>query len=124
MAKTILYRIGGETVEGRISGYAVGRNTPSIWRDGDGVSSRKRKAFRPVFRYPIAAVSNDSLESYSTASVMLSFTQYELHERVPIVFAEGKPEDAYLFGFQIIIMHFLLLLLGLLMLYIAFGGKL
>lgn len=121
--KTVWYRATGEVVEGRISGFLAGRNNPSVQQESTGVRKGKRKARRPVFRYPVAEGATDSLEGRSGAATFFTFTQYDLHERVPVVFAKGKPEDAYLFGIQMILMNTLLSLFALYMMSIGIRGR-
>ncbi|NUO03433.1 MAG: hypothetical protein HUU01_22705 [Saprospiraceae bacterium] len=121
--KTIWYRATGEVVEGRISGFLAGRNNPSVQLESTGVRKGKRRARRPVFRYPVAEGAKDSLEGRSGASAFFTFTQYDLHERVSVVFAKGKPEDAYLFGIQMILANTLLSLFAIYMMSIGIRGR-
>ena len=121
--KTVWYRATGEVVEGRISGFLAGRNTPSVQLESTGVRNGKRRARRPVFQYPVAVGAKDSLEGRSDAATFFTFTQYDLHERVPVVFAKGKPEDAYLFGIQMILVNTLLSLFSLYMMSIGIRGR-
>lgn len=122
--KPLMYRFTGEKVEGKIIGFLAGRNTPSVQQESTGVRKGKRKARRPVFRYPKALGSMDSVISRSDAAPFFTFTQYELGESVAVVFPKNDPEKGYIFGFQIILMDLLLMCLGVLMLYIGVGGKL
>lgn len=121
--KTVWYRVTGEVVEGRISGFLAGRNSPSVQLESTGVRNGRLKARRPVFRYPVADGATDSLEGRSGAATFFTFTQYVLNERVPVVFAKGKPEDAYLFGIQMILMNTLLSLFSIYMMSIGIRGK-
>ncbi len=122
-AKTVWFRVAGTTVEGRVEGFLAGRNSPSVQKEGTGVRKGKTRARRPVFKYPLAEGSSDSLTARSSTAVMFSFSQYELGEKVPVVFSPGKPEDAHIFGFQLIAMNFLVLLLGIFMLKIGATGR-
>lgn len=109
------YKVSGHTVEGRISGFLAGRNSPSVQREPDGVRKGKRKARRPVFLYPVAPGSKDSLEARSATAALTTISNYALHERVTVVVDKNAPEKAYIFGFQLIIGSLLAMLLGLFM---------
>ena len=124
IVKTISYRMTGETVDGQIIGFLAGRYNPSVQDKPTGVRNGKRKARRPVFRYPKTLGSTDSVTSKSDAGVFFNFMQYELGESVTVVFSKSNPENGYIFGFQVLLMNFLVLCLGLFMLYIGIGGKL
>ncbi len=117
----IWHRISGVHVEGRISGFLAGRNSPSVQREPDGVRNGKRRARRPVFRYPAAL---DSLEGRSRTSVFLPFINYKLNERVTVVFDKNNPGNAHIFGAQLIGMALLVTLLGLYMIRIGVLSKL
>ena len=120
----ILQRITGTTVEGRISGFLAGRNSPSVQPEPTGVRKGKTRARRPVFMYPTALNSTDSLEGRSSIGGMVMFGNYALHERVTVVFVTGKPENAHILGVQLILMSLFVTLLGLYMLRIGLLGKL
>lgn len=111
----IWYKVSGHTVEGRISGFLAGRNSPSVQREPDGVRKGKRKARRPVFLYPVVPGSKDSLEARSATAALTTINNYALHERVTVVVDKNAPEKAYIFGFQLMIGSFLAMLLGLFM---------
>ena len=120
----IWHRIAGVHVEGRISGFLAGRNSPSVQREPDGVRKGKRRARRPVFAYPTAPGSTDSLEGRSSTSAFLLFGNYQLNEHVTVVFDKSNPNNAHIFGVQLIVMALLVTLLGLFMIWIGVGGKL
>ena len=114
MTKTVWYRISGEVVTGRISGFLASRYSDAVVEDATTFTNGKRKPRRPVFRYPVAAGSADSLE-YKSIRTLFTFTQYALHERVTVVFNKKEPSVAYIFGFQAILMSFLASLFSLYM---------
>lgn len=123
MTKTVWYRLSGERVEGRISGFLAGRNNPSVQPESTGVRKGKTRNRRPVFRYPVAVGATDSLEGRSNSAPLFSFNNYKLNERVPVVFAKGKPEEAYLFSFKLLFMDLFLVLFGLFIFYMGFTGR-
>lgn len=120
----IWHRLTGACVEGRISGFLAGKNSPSVQREPTGVRKGKRRARRPVFVYPVASGATDSLEARSSTGGFLLFGSYELNEHVSVVFNKNNPANAYLFGGQLILMAFLVTLLGLYMIRIGLTGKL
>jgi len=120
----IWQRMAGGHVEGRISGFLAGRNSPSVQREPDGVRKGKRRARRPVFVYPTAPGAPDSLEGRSSTSAFMPFGNYQLHERVTVVFDKNDPANAHIFGGQLLAMAFLVTLLGLYMLRIGVLGRL
>lgn len=122
-AKTIWYRATGTVVEGRVSGFLAGRNSPSVQQESTGVRKGKRRARRPVFRYPVAAASADSLTGRSHVAALFTFSQFEINESVTVVFNPGDPQDCYLYNWQLLLMDLLLVLFGLYMIAIGIGAK-
>lgn len=120
----IWYRVAGTRVKGRISGFLAGRNSPSVQREPDGIRKAKRRTRRPVFVYPIAPAALDSLEGRSSGSTFFTFSNYDLNERVTVVFAQNNPSNAHIWGWQLIGTSFLVTLLGLYMIRIGVLGKL
>lgn len=122
-AQAVSHRVTGTTVEGQIVGFLAGRGT-SIQPESTGVRKGKRRARRPVFRYPVAAGSTDSLTAKSSTGAMFTFSQYELGEPVTVVFSPSNPQNARIFGFQTIFVSLLVALLGLYMIFIGVTGRL
>lgn len=122
-AKTIWYRATGTVVEGRVSGFLAGRNSPSVQQESTGVRNGKRKARRPVFRYTTGATSTDSLTGRSPVAALFTFSQFEINESVTVVFDPVDPQDSYLFNWQLLLMNLLLVLFGLYMVAIGIGAK-
>jgi hypothetical protein len=108
-------RATGVCVQGRISGFLAGRNAPSVQREPDGVRKGKRRARRPVYVYPTAPGSRDSLEARSSTSATILFGNYDLNDRVTVVFDRENPANAHIWGFQVIAIAFVLVLFGLYM---------
>ncbi len=120
-AKTIWYRVSGAHTEGQVIGFVAGRGR-SIQMEGTGVRKGKTRARRPAFRFAVPGQA-DSITVRSGTSVLFSFSQYELHERIPVVYDKSHPEDAYIFGFQILLTQLLCLLLALFMIRMGLTGK-
>lgn len=119
----IWFRLSGQCVEGRISGFLAGRVSPSVQREPQGVRKGKTRARRPVFTYPLAPGAIDSLEGRSSTSAFLMFGNYELNERVTVVFAKNAPTHAHIFGKQLLLSAFLATLFGLYMIRMGVLGK-
>ena len=122
LVKMFTYRLTGEVVEGRVVGFAAARNGNTIQEDGSGMRKGKRKARRPFFRYAPVVGSTDSLTQRSGVSASTIFN-YEIDEKVTVVFAKDKPQDSYIFGIQVILLNLLVICLGLFMLWMGIGGK-
>ncbi len=123
MVKTIWYRASGEVVEGRVSGFLAGRYGATIQEKSTAIRGGRLKARRPAFQYPIAAGATDSLEGRSKLGVLFTFSQYEMNERVTVVFAKNQPKDAYIFGWELIFVNLLLSLFAAYMMSMGIRGK-
>ncbi len=123
VAKTLWYRTSGKVVEGRVSGFLAGRNSPSVQQEPTGVRKGKRRARRPVFRYYAGGTTADSLTGRSNISTLFTFSQFEINEPVTIVFDPNNPQDSYLYNWQLLLMDLLLVLFGLYMVAIGIGAK-
>jgi len=115
MMQTIKYRISEETVEGKVIGFRGRRTSKTIFTENTGKSGTKRKARRPVFRYPVANGSLDSLEAFGTSVILLPWLNFDLNENVQVVFSKSKPENAYIFSLGLLLSDFVLVLLCLFM---------
>jgi hypothetical protein len=119
--KPIQYKMTGEQVTGRIEGFVAGRGNGSMQLENSGIRKGKRKARRPVFRYPVNAT--DSLSSRNGSGTMFRLFQYELNEKVQVVFSKNNPQDGYIFSFKTIFVSFLLMLFGVFMMYLGVARK-
>lgn len=113
------FNINGTRVEGRIAGFTRVRNGTSVLQEADGVRKGKRRARRPVFRYPSAPGSSDSLQATSSTTATLLLGNYRLHEKVPVVFSKNDPANAYILGVQLTGTAFLCMLLGIFMMWMG-----
>jgi hypothetical protein len=121
--KTIRYKIGGESVTGRIEGFLAGRNSTTVQTDNGGVRRGKRKARRPVYRYPTSPNATDSLSAANGSGVLFFVFQYEMDEKVNVVFPKNNPKDAYIFSFANLLGSLLPLLLSFYMIKIGVSGR-
>jgi Protein of unknown function (DUF3592) len=119
VVKPLHYKMTGEQVEGRVEGFLAGRFSPSMQPENTGMRNGKRKARRPVFRYPIALNSSDSLSGRNGSGVLFTFFQYNLNEKVTVVFPKNDPKDGYILSFSTIFVSFILFLFGLFMAYLG-----
>lgn len=123
LGKTVWYRMNGTVVEGRVSGFLAGRNSPSVQMEPTGVRNGKLKARRPVYTYPVAENATDSLTSRSGIGTLFTFSQFSLNERVTVVFDPDNPGDSYIFSGGLLLSSLLLILFGLYVLYMGVVGK-
>jgi hypothetical protein len=121
--KPIVYRMSGECVTGRIEGFLAGKYNPSVQPESTGIRNGNNKARRPVFRYPIAPKATDSLSGRQGSGILFPLLQYNLHEKVTVVFPKNNPKDAYIFNFMTILVSFLLTLFSLYMVKMGLMGS-
>ncbi|MFM2392342.1 MAG: hypothetical protein RLZZ546_319 [Bacteroidota bacterium] len=119
----IAYYISGEKVEGRIIGFRGRGSSHAILEEDSGVRKGKRKARRPVFKYPIHKESLDSIVGFSNTGIMVTFFNFHINEKVTVVKSKTNNEDAYLFSVGILFTDFLLLLLCCFMIYLGIVKK-
>ena len=117
------FRMSGTAVEGRISGFLAGRYSPSVQREPTGVRKGKTRARRAVFVYPTTAGGLDSLEARSGTSSFLIFGQFDLNERVTVVFNPESPTNAHIFSLKQMFTAFLIMLFGLFILWMGVTGR-
>ena len=121
----VWHKITGVSVEGRIIGFlAGGTRSTTVLQESTGVRKGKRKSRRPVFRYPVAPGSADSLEAHSSVGTFQIFGTFETGDKVPVVFAKSEPANARIFNIQMMFISLLVVLLGLYMLRIGILGRL
>ncbi len=119
----VKFIITGESVEGRIIGFRGKGNSTAILERNTGRRNGKRTALRPVFRYPVIEGSIDSLDGRSSSGVLFSMANFELNDKVTVVFSKNHPENAYIFSKGIIFTDILLVLLSIFMMRMGFPWK-
>lgn len=112
-ALPVWHRVAGVKVEGRVIGFLAGRSRPSVQPESTGVRKGKRRARRPVFRYPAAPGALDSLDGRASNGGFMLFGQFELNEKVTVVMAKGDPESGRIFSLNLIFTALLVALFGL-----------
>jgi Protein of unknown function (DUF3592) len=115
VVETIQYRAVGEHSEGRIIGFRGRGSSTSVFDENTGKSGSKHRSRRPVYRYPVTEGSLDSLDGYSKSTIIIPWMNFELNEKVTVVFDKSEPSKSHIFSMGIIFTDTLLLLLCLYM---------
>jgi len=115
VVETIQYRVMGEQTEGRIIGFRGRGTSTSVFNENSGKSGSKNRSRRPVYRYPVTEGSLDSLDGYSKSTIIIPWMNFELNEKVNVVFDKNEPSNSFIFNIGIIFTDTLLLLLSLYM---------
>jgi len=113
--ETIQYRFAGEHIDGRVIGFRGRGTSTSVFDENTGKSGNKHRSRRPVYRYPAASGSLDSLDGYAKSTIIFPWLNFELNEKVTIVFDKNDPSKSYIFSLGIFFTDTLLLLLSLYM---------
>lgn len=115
VVETIQYRVMGEQTEGRIIGFRGRGTSTSVFYENTGKSGSKNRSRRPVYRYPVTEGSLDSLDGYSKSTIIIPWMNFELNEKVNVVFDKNEPSNSFIFSIGIIFTDTFLLLLSLYM---------
>lgn len=115
VVETIQYRVMGEQTEGRIIGFRGRGTSTSVFNENTGKSGSKNRSRRPVYRYPVTEGSLDSLDGYSKSTIIIPWMNFELNEKINVVFDKNEPSNSHIFSIGIIFTDTLLLLLSLYM---------
>ncbi|MFZ4542988.1 MAG: hypothetical protein ACOYOA_02990 [Saprospiraceae bacterium] len=117
--KPIWYRMSGEMVEGRVKAFVSGKYMTVEQEQNRSARKRKPKIKRPVYRYPIAEGSRDSLSASNGNGVLFFVFQYDLNDKVNVVFPSSNPADAYIFSFMNILASLLFTIFSLYLVWFA-----
>ncbi len=115
MVETIQYRFAGEHIDGRVIGFRGRGTSTSVFDENTGKSGNKHRSRRPVYRYPAASGSLDSLDGYAKSTIIFPWLNFELNEKVTVVFDKNDPSKSHIFSLGIFFTDTLLLLLSLYM---------
>lgn len=113
--ETLQYRFSGQHVEGRIIGFRGRGTSTTIFEENAGKSGRKTRSRRAVYRYPTSEGSLDSLDGYSKSVILLPWLNFELNEKVSVVFPLKEPDNSHIFSIGCMLSDVVLLLLCLFM---------
>lgn len=120
MAESIQYRFTGTSVQGIVAGFRGSGSSKTVFEENTSRKNAKRRSRRPVYRYPVAEGSLDSLTGYASSTVLVPWFNFEMHEKVTIVFDPQKPEKSHLFSLGVLFTDLLLILLCLFMVRLGF----
>lgn len=104
------YKFSGFEVEGRIIGFRGSKSSKTIFQENTAKKTKGKRSRRPVFRYPIASESLDSLDGFSQSVSLLPWMNYELNDKVEVVMDKNDPEKAHIFGIGLILTNILMVL--------------
>lgn len=112
MTETIYNKFSGSVVEGRIIGFRGKGTSTAVLEQNYG---KKYKARRPVYRYPATMGSLDSLDGFSSSGILLPWLNFNLNDKVTVVFPENEPQKSHIYSIGIFFSDLVLLLLCLYM---------
>ncbi len=115
MLETIQYKMSGESTTGKVIGFRGKGASNAVLEDNTGRSNGKQRSRRPVYRYPVTESSLDSLDGYAKSAIILPWMNFELNEKVTVVFDKVDPSRSHIFGMGIFFTDTLLILLSLYM---------
>lgn len=115
LTETINYRITGIHTEGRVIGFRGRGSSTTVFEENTGKSGKKSRSRRPVYRYQAIEGSLDSMDGYSKSTILLPWLNFELNDRVNVVFPKDDPARSHIFSLGIIATDLVLLLLCLFM---------
>lgn len=110
--ETIQYRLSGQNAEGRVIGFRGRGSSITVFEENTSKHGKKARSRRPVYRFPVSVGSLDSLDAFSKSSILLPWLNFELNEKVSIVFKENEPDKSYIFSLGSLISDMVLLLLS------------
>lgn len=117
---TLQDRFVGGSAEGIVIGFRGKGASKAILMDGDGAYKQKKKARRPVFRYPRSEGSIDSVTVFSTSTSFFTFLNFELGEKVTVVYPKNKVESGHIWSTTLLATDMVLVLFSFFMIYLAF----
>lgn len=120
MVETIQYQEDGNKVKGIVIGFRGSKSSKSIFEDNTAKVGKKYRARRPVYRYPIASGSLDSLEGFARSTVIFPWLNFNLHEEVTVVMDKGDPSQSHIFSIGVFFTDCILILLSLYMVKLGF----
>ena len=120
LMETIQYKWSGQTVEGRVIGFRGPKNSKTVFEENTANKHKGRRSRRPVFRYPQAPTSLDSLDGFSKSVILIPMFNYELNEKVSVVMDSNNPEKAHIFGLGMLFSDFILVVFSFFMIGLGF----
>lgn len=120
MTESIQYRFTGTSVQGVVEGFRGRGSSKGVYEENTSRRNAKRRSRRPVYKYPVAEGSLDSLTGYASSTILVPWLNFEKHEKVTVVFDPQKPEKSRLFSIGVLFSDLLLILLCLFMVRLGF----
>lgn len=108
LVETIRYKWAGQTVEGRVIGFRGSKSSKTVFEENTARKHKGRRSRRPVFRYPIAPASLDSIDGFSASVILIPWFNYEINDKVEVVMDKNDPEKAHIFGLGLMLTDLLL----------------
>ena len=110
LLEKIKFKTTGLEVQGRIIGFRGSKSSKTIFEENTAKKIKGKRSRRPVFRYPTAPASLDSIDGFSQSVILLPWMNYELNDKVLVVLDKNDPEKAHIFGFGLILTDIVLVL--------------
>jgi hypothetical protein len=107
----IKYRFTGNIVEGRVIGFRGSRTSTTVFEDNTGRKGKHHRSRRPVYRYPIAIGSLDSLDGFAKSTILIPWFNFEMDEKVTVVMDKIEPSKSHIWSFGILLTDMILLAL-------------
>jgi len=120
VAETIQYQLSGKSVYGTVIGFRGSKTSKTVFDENTARYSGKQRSRRPVYRYPIAEGSLDSLDGFAKSTIIIPWMNFELGEKVKVVMDNDDPTKSHIFSMGIFFTDLLLLLLCLFMVKLGF----
>ena len=120
LLEKIRYKWSGQTVEGRVIGFRGSKSSKTVFEKNTARKHKGRRSRRPVFRYPVAPASLDSLDGFSGSAILIPWFNYEINDKVEVVMHKDDPEKAHIFGIGLIFTDLLLLAFCVFMIFLGF----
>lgn len=123
LVEAIQYKWSGLSVEGRVIGFRGSKTSKTVFEENTAKKHKGRRSRRPVFRYPIAPTSLDSLDGFSKSVILIPMFNFELHDKVSVVMDKNDPEKAHIFSIGMLFSDFLLVAFSFFMMGLGFYKK-
>lgn len=113
--ETLQYQISGNNAKGVVVGFRGSKSSKTVFEENTSKYGNKHRARRPVYRYPIASGSLDSLDGFAKSTIIIPWLNFEMHEEVKVVMDKNDPSKSHIFSIGILITDVILLLVCLYM---------
>ncbi len=118
--ESVQYLLYGEKAEGVVVGFRGRKNSTTIFTENTSKVGKKYIPRRPVYRYPIAPGSLDSLDGFARTTVLLPWLNFHLQDKVTVVMDKTNPSRSHIISPGIFFTDVLVTLLCLFMVKLGF----